>query len=454
MRGHLNNGGPVWENDDRRLLFLGHDVLMRDDAGAAPLDLFPDKMDMGGRTFSLDYRFDPGNPGDGVHITVPLELLNTLTPGELQWLVPGLLRDKLIALIRQLPKPVRRALTPVPAFADALLESMQQRGDESMLEVCAGKLQAMTGLQLGTEDLSEDTIPDHFRFLVRVVDQDDELLDSDRDLEAIQDRLGRKAQRRFMDQQGQEFNRDGETGWTFGTLSPGIKTADGVIAWPALVDQETAVGMRLFDTWDEAVVSHFEGVMRLLGLAIPDKLEYLEKHHGLRREALLAWSPIDSAGKLIQDLLRRSTVDSAGDVSTIRDLDSFESLCRRVRHEIGNACLERAALLNDILALYGKLSLKVYGDMETRRPEVFDDISSQLEDLLYPGFLVDLEPGRLEHYPRYLKAIEERLDQLEQNPARDGQRMARIEPWWRRYRDALEKGCVYDEVMDEFRWLG
>jgi ATP-dependent helicase HrpA len=256
-----------------------------------------------------------------------------------------------------------------------------------------------------------------------------------------------------MDRQGQDYNRDGETDWTFGTLSLDIRTADGAIAWPALVNQKTAVGMRLFDTWDEAVLSHIEGVMLLLRLAIPDKLDYLKKHHGLSRESLLAWSPIDSAGNLVEDLLQRSAVDCAGDVSTIRDLDSFESLCRRVRHEIGNACLERAALLNDFLALYGNLSLKVYGDMETRRPEVFVDLSSQMEDLLYSGFLVDLEPGRLEHYPRYLKAIEERLDQLEQNPARDGQRMARIEPWWRRYRDALEKGCVYDDAMDEFRWL-
>ena len=116
-------------------------------------------------------------------------------------------------------------------------------------------------------------------------------------------------------------------------------------------------------------------------------------------------------------------------------------------------CLERASVLNDVLALYARLSLKVYGDMQSRRAEVFEDLSSQMEDLVYPGFLVDLEPGRLEHYPRYLQAVEERLDQLEQNPARDGQRMARVEPWWRRYRDGLEKGCVYDEVMDEFRWL-
>jgi ATP-dependent helicase HrpA len=437
----------------RGLLFLGHDVLMRDNAGAVPGELFPDELDLSGRAFGLKYHFAPGNPDDGVHITVPLELLNTLAPGELQWLVPGLLRDKLVALIKALPKPVRRTLTPVPAFADALLESMRGREDESMLEVCATEMQRMTGLQVSVVELSELTIPDHFRFLVRVVDRDGELLDSGRDLAAIQERLGRKAQRRFMDQQGKAFNRDGETGWTFGTLNPSITTADGATAWPALVDQETAVGLRLFDTWDEAALAHIEGVMRLLSLKIPEKLDYLQKHHGLSRETLLAWSPLDSSAQLIKELLGRSLVDCAGNVSNTRDPGSFESLCGRVRNEIGNAVLERAALLNDILPLFGALSLRIYGDIEARRPEVYDDLSSQLEDLFYPGFLTDLEPGRLEHYPRYLKAIEERLAQLEHNPVRDGQRMALVEPWWRGYREALDRGCAYDEDLDTFRWL-
>lgn len=437
----------------RELLFLGHDVLTRENAGGAPQELFPDQLETGGRSHALEYHFAPGNPDDGVHLTVPLELLNTLEPGKLQWLVPGLLRDKLVALIRQLPKPLRRSLTPVPTFADALLESMQGREDEPMLEVCAEELRRMTGLRFAAEEFSELTLPDHFRFLVRVVDLDGELLDSGRDLAAIQERLGRKAQRRFMDKQGQAFNRDGETSWDFDVLSTSIKTADGASAWPALVDQETAVGLRLFDTWDEAVLSHVEGVMRLLTLQISDKLAYLRKHHGLSREALLAWSPLDTTAHLIDDLLRRSLVDCAGDVTATRDTLGFESLCKRVRNEIGNASLERAALLNEILPLYGTLALRIYGDMEKRRPDVFDDLSSQLEDLLYPGFLIDLEPGRLEHYPRYLKAIEERLAQLEQNPLRDGKRMALAEPWWRRYRQALDQGCAYDGAMDVFRWL-
>ena len=439
--------------DDRRLLYLGHDVLMQENAGTAPEELYPDELQSGGRSYQLEYHFDPGSPDDGVHLTIPIGLLNTLSPGKLQWLVPGLLRDKLVALIRQLPKPIRRSLTPVPEFADAVLSAIQGRVAEPMLEACADELQRMTGLPVCAEDLDENSIDDHFRFLVRVVGEEGELIDSGRELAVIQDRLGSKAQRSFMDQQGQAFNRDGETVWVFGSMSAGIRTEDGARAWPALVDQDNAVGLRLFDTWDEAVLSHIDGVLRLLRLAIADKLNYLKKHHGLSRDALLAWSPLGSADQLIGELLNRSLVDCAGDVSTIRDADSFDGLCKRVRNEIGNTCLERAVLLNSILGLYARISPAVYGKMEARRPEVFDDISAQLEDLLYAGFLFDLEPGRLEHYPRYLQAIEERLAQLEQNPVRDADRMAQVAPWWQRYRTALEAGCIYDEAMDAFRWL-
>ena len=437
----------------RELLFLGHQVLTRDDAGEAPQDMFPDQFEAGGRSFALEYHFDPGSRDDGVHISVPIELLNTLTAGSLQWLVPGLLRDKVIALIRQLPKPVRRSLTPVPEFADALLESLSHRVEEDMLTACTEELQRMTGLKIDENDLDETAISPHFRFLVKITDAKGELIDCGRDLLDLQQRHGDRAQRRFMDQQGGDFNRDGETSWVFGALELEVNTADGATAWPALVDQQTGVGTRLFDTWDEAAMSHIDGVLRLLRLTLPDKMDYLRRHHGLSREALLAWSPVASAGELVEDLLQRSLQFCAGEVSNIRDAESFGQLCHRVRNELGQAWRHRCDLLNGLLPLYGSVASKVDGRLEEKRPEVFGDLSSQLEDLVYPGFLAEIEPGRLKHYSRYLRAIEERLLQLDGNPARDRQRMERIGPWWQRYLGALDRGCTYDEALDSFRWL-
>ena len=445
----LSSLGP----EGRELLFLGHQVLTRDDAGEAPQELFPDQFEAGGRSFALEYHFDPGSPDDGVHLSVPLELLNTLKPGILQWLVPGLVRDKLIALIRQLPKPVRRSLTPVPEFADALLESMSNRSGEGMLKACAVELGRMTGLSIDESDLDENAISPHFRFLLKVTDAEGELVDCGRDLLELQQRHGDRAQRRFMDQQGRDFNQDGETGWVFGRLDLEVKTADGATAWPALVDQQTGVGTRLFDTWDEAALSHFDGVLRLLRLAIPDKLDYLRKHHGLSRDALLAWSPVASAGELVEDLLQRSLLACAGELSGVRDAESFERLCHRVRNELGQVWRERCDLLNELLPLYGTVASRVSGNLEKERPEVFGDLSTQLQDLVYPGFMAEIEPGRMKHYSRYLRAIEERLSQLGVDPVKDRQRMEKVSSWWQLYLDALDRGCPYDEALDSFRWL-
>jgi len=437
----------------RELLFLGHEMLTRPNAGVAPQDLFPDVFESGERRFPLEYHFDPGSLDDGVHMTIPIELLNTLSAGSLQWLVPGFLKEKLIALFRQLPKPLRRSLTPIPEFADAVQESISVHSDKPMLAACADELKRMTGLDIEEKDLDESSISPHFRFLVKVVDEAGGLIDSGRDLLELQERLGQKAQRQFMDQQGQDYNRDGEKDWAFGELKEDVRTEDGARAWPALVDQETSVGLRLFDTWEEAVLSHIDGVLRLLRLSMPDRLNYVAKHHGLSRESLLAWSAQGSSGELIGDLVQRGLVDCAGDVSAVRGAADFERLSQRVRNEIGRACLHSSALLNESLPLMGLASLKIHGDLEQRRPEVFADISSQLDDLVYPGFLGALEPGRLNHYPRYLRAIQERLKQFEENPVRDAQRMALIDPWWQRYLDALERGCAYDENLDQYRWL-
>ncbi|MEE8496386.1 MAG: ATP-dependent RNA helicase HrpA, partial [Xanthomonadales bacterium] len=437
----------------RELLYLGHDVLMREDAGLAPQDLFPDKLDVGGQLFPLEYHFEPGHEKDGVTVTVPLEWLNTLEPGRLQWLVPGLLRDKLIALIRQLPKPQRRSLTPVPAYADALLEALQGSQQQPLLEECAHGLKKMTGMEILPQDLDEEAIADHFRFRICVTDHDDGVIAQGRDLQSLQDELGKKAQRQFMDRQGQGFNRDGATSWVFGRLESRVTTTDGAQAWPALVDQETAVGLRLFDTPREATLSHIDGVRRLLSLNLADKLNYLHKHHGLTRDALLVWSSQGSSTGLVQELVWKSLGETAGDVSVVRDEAAFAALRHRARKEIGRSCLQLAGLLNELLPLCGRVHRRLSGDIGSRWKDVSAEIGSQMEDLVYPGFLADLEPGRLSHYPRYLRGIMERLDQLEQNPQRDRQRMILVEPWWQAYLGALEGGAPYDQALDSFRWL-
>jgi ATP-dependent helicase HrpA len=446
------------DDSERRRLYLGHDVLMREGAGQAPQELFPDQLVLGGRRFPLSYRFEPGHPEDGVALTVPLELLNTVDAGRLQWLVPGLLGEKLEALIRQLPKPLRRALTPAPAFASALQESLQGRDDEALLPACARELQRLAGLEIPQSALDESAIPPHLRFLLRVSDRDGGILASGRDLGTLQAQFGERAQRRFMDRQGADFNRDGLTDWDFGELPAQVTTAAGVTAWPALIDQGAAAGLRLFDTAAEAAQAHEAGLLRLLALQLRDKMIYLRRNHGLARNALLAWSAVAGVEELLDDLLRHCLLcaarEATGDaLHGVRDRTAFSALLDGLRRDIVAVFQLRAAELGEALALYGRIAPRLHGKFAAAHSAACADLEATLADLVYPGVLAELEPGRLQHYPRYLQAAAERLDQLQLDPRRDARRQAEIEPWWRHYVEGLDAGCVYDEAMDAYRWL-
>jgi len=437
---------------EREALVLGMDVLMHEGAGEAPEELFPDHLEVSGKQFSLDYIFEPGHPADGVTLTVPLEFLNTLESGQLAWLVPGLRRDKVIALIKQLPKPLRRALTPAPQFADAAIEAMAESTPVPFAEALAKQFSRIIGEKMDPGLLSDEGIEEHLRMRVCVVDDSGAELASGRDLSGLQEKLGDSARRRFMDRQGADHNLDNAREWTFEDLQESVLTEAGVTAWPALVDQGDAVGVRLFDTYEEAWAAHQDGVVRLLMLELPDKIKYLQKHHGISRKALLAWSAIGSAEGLVSDLVHSTLRHVAGDVSKIRSQSAFQNLAGTMRLEMGRVCTSRAKVLSETLESIVEARKQV-SELSDRLPEAFADMDGQLNDLVYEGFLEDLEPGRLEHYPRYLTALLHRTEKLQVDPQQDLAKMARVAPWFERYQDLIHSGREYDHDLDAFRWL-
>ncbi len=437
----------------REQLYLGHDVLLREDAAVVSEEQFPDQLHWAGHNFKLEYHFEPGHEADGVTLVVPLDRLNTLQADRLQWLVPGLLRDKLVALIRALPKPLRRALTPVPQFADALHQVLAGRESEPLLAACAKELNRMTGLDLQPGSFDETALEPHLRFRIQVMSEDGKEIATSRDLVALQQEFGKTAQREFMDRQGQGVNRDGSTTWDFGPLQLEAKTASGVAAWPALVDQQIAVGLRLFDTFDDAWLSHQDGVLRLLRLHLADKLAWLHKHPGLDRECQIAWSALAPVETLVTDLVDSSLSLAAGDVWAIRDAVAFEELSGRVRSHIGGESRKQADVLNTVIPQLVTLRAEIAKGRRRAPVETLEDIQTQIADLVYPGFLAELEPGNLQHFPRYVAAIEERLQQAADNPQRDLQRLREIQPFQNHYQQRLESGADYDAALDAYRWL-
>ena len=442
----------------RQQLYISHDVLTQEQAGDAPGELYPDSIEVGVQSLPLSYQFKPGDAADGVTLFVPLERLNTLVEGQLQWLVPGLLRDKLIALIKNLPKPQRRALTPVPQFADAALERMHGAYPSPLLSTLASALEAMTGMEIEAGAFDENLLPDHLRFRVEVIDEKGQCIAVSRNLSELQQQFGQQAQHHFMERLGTDHQRDNEQDWVFGKLPASMLTKDGsgqsTEAWPAVVDQDDSVGLRLFDTAEEAALEHHHGVLRLLALKLDSKLRDLRKHHGLKAAGLLAWSAAGSAETLINGLVESSLALVAGNrPAGIRDEAAFMDLLDRVRAEIGLMFRQQSGYLDKTLLIWSEVSNVLDDDYFNRRPEAFNDMRSQLDDMLYEGFLHELPPGRLEHYPRYLDAMRIRLASIEKDPNRDAARMQEIDPFWHQYLQLLEEGRDYDAAMDEYRWL-
>lgn len=442
----------------RQQLYFGHDVLMQEQAGDAPGDLYPDSIKIGVQNLPLSYQFKPGDAADGVTLIVPLERLNTLAEGQLQWLVPGLLRDKIIALIKHLPKPQRRVLTPVPQFADAALERLRDEYPAPLLPALAVALKAMTGIEIEAGAFDESLLPDYLSFRILVIDENEQSIAVSRDLPDLQQRFGQQARFHFMDRLGSEFQRDNETDWVFDDLPPSMLTQDGsgqnTKAWPAVVDQGDSVGLRMFDTSEEALLEHHHGVLRLLSLRLGGKLRDLRKHHGLSASGLMAWSATGSSEILIDGLVDNTLALVAGNrPAAIRDEAAFLALLENIRTELGLVFRKQSGHLDKALKIWSEVSNILDDAYYNHRPDVFNDMRGQLDDMVYEGFVQELSPARLEHYPRYLQAMSIRLASVEKDPHRDVIRMQEIEPFWQQYLQLLEQGRDYDEAVDEYRWL-
>ncbi len=439
------------DGEGRARLLYDHATLLREDAPLAGYEAFPEYLALGPEKFRLHYHFDPSSERDGVTLDCPLHLLNQLSPERLEWLVPGLLEEKVTALIASLPKSKRRSLVPAAEYARAALESLGAP-DGSLLERLAGELSRMSGMQIELGDFNFDKLTPHLAFLVRVCGDGGKVLGQGRDVRGLIERFSDRARREFMDRQAGQWQRDGLGPDQFPELPEIITTRGGHRAWPALVEQGDRAGVRLFDTANEAQFAHHDGVAALLRSALKDKWKYLARHHGLSREGQLAWTRIEDVSGLAEALRNLVLRSFLGEVWQMRGARAFDKLVIRTRQELITRYQPAADLLDECLTRWHGLSMRL-DSLAAATPGAVEDMRSQIDDLMYAGFLDDVTLDRLEHYPRYLRAMDQRIDALEIDPRRDDERMRSVAPWWQRYLDYLAGGHWYTPELDGYRWL-
>jgi len=421
---------------------------------------FPKFLPLGGKRLRLHYRFEPGTPDDGVTLALPLHLLNALDAARLQWLVPGLLQDKVAALIRALPKALRRNFVPAPDFARAFCEAWPQPSADGLCGELARFLARATGAAVAGSDFDEAMVEDHLRMNLRVLDEDGRVLAESRDLQALRDRFGARAEAAFAERAGRELAAEGLTGFPEEPIPASVPGAAGLAAWPALVDQGGSVALRVFAEADKARAEHPRGVRRLLRLGLADRVREARRQLpvGPKMDLLYAAVQEFSVGGASGEGLRADIVEAAlkavteESVAEVRDPGAFRDRLQAAGRALFPAAVQRLELAERILATYGEVRPRLEPSLMGLGRASFDDLRTQLDGLVHPGFLGSTPPDRLAQLPRYLQGIGLRAQRIERDPARDQARMLELKPFIDAVADAQRRGVLAEPGWQQLRW--
>jgi ATP-dependent helicase HrpA len=464
-----------------QLLKLTRDELMRHEAAGITTDAFPRTVKMGGVDCEATYLHEPGDPRDGLTVTVPLFVLNQVSEDRAEWLVPGMLKDKIQALLKSLPQRPRSRFVPLPESAARIAAQLSQPEEfagGSLVDALLKIARAETSLDVKRADFKLDMLAAHLFMNFRVVDEHGRQLGMGRNVGALKAELGAKARGAFQAlagmkvaakeeakpheeraaapraQRGQAADRQ-YTAWSFGELPELMEIRKGdtsLVGFPALVDQKEAVTIEVFDEPELAAAKHRAGLRRLFALQLKDALKYLEKNIPDLQRMAVAYMPLGT-----QEELRDQIVEVALDRAFLLDPLPTDDAQFRQRLDEGRARLtlianEVARLASSILVEYQTALRKV---KDTKgHADATADVTQQLQRLMPKRFMALAPWAQLQHFPRYLRATVMRLDKVRADPARDSTRMAEIKPeeqrYWRLVAD--RKGAV-DARMTEFRWL-
>jgi ATP-dependent helicase HrpA len=447
------------EKTNPKLLFLTRDDLMRHGADAITAVQFPEKIMLDGVEVVLKYRFEPGHILDGVTATIPLALLNQLNLVQTEWLVPGMLREKLTYLIKALPKAFRRVCVPVPEFVTGFLEHVGNQFSTPLLETLAAYIQHKTTLKISKEDWSLSEIPAHHLINFSVVDDAGRELAMGRDWNLLKKQLGSAAQLTFRNT-SPDIEKTGLKQWDFGDLPQTLSfERDGlkVTGYPALEDADDSISVKLFDTEREAELSHRKGVCRLMRFELKEQMKQLEKSLPNFNQYALVLRNIISSDDLREDMIR-AIADRAfiGEDDLPRTNADFMKLKQRARTRLP-AVTEAIARQAQAIATEYQLLTQKQSQMAATVNRLKRDLEQQVSLLVYKGCFSQTPWEQLQHIPRYLKALRLRIEKQPANPDRDGKNAASVGLMWQKWQDkinALNSAHLdIPQGLQDFRWL-
>ena len=465
------------EKKEPKLLHLTREQLMRHEAAGITTDRFPASLTVLGQKLKLGYLHAPGAADDGVSLTVPLAMLNQIPAARCEWLVPGLLEAKVLALLKTVPQKHRHRLQPLAESAAAFMEAFQAgeyAHDEPLLRALQGFVEERVSLKLPLESFRPENLPPHCLMNYRVIDEYGRMLGQSRSLSELRARFGQEVAERFrrakidtpseQPKEEKKHPKDGAvekglhglTAWSFGELPELLEVRVAgceAIGFPALHDDGDSVSLRPFDTPEEAARVHRRGLARLFALTLKDQVRAIERLPGLR-ELALAFMPFGTEAELKAQLVEATLNRVCLTEPLPQDAAAFAARCAEAKPRMSLVAQEFMRLVQQVLA--DRLVLEKRLAALKTFPEVTADVRAQMDALLTKNFVVAYPWERLAHFPRYLKGAVLRLDKLRGNPSRDAQQMnewrALAQPF-ERERVARLRAGVHEAEIEEFRWL-
>ncbi len=445
------------EKKDPHFLFLTKEALMRHDATGVSVEQFPNTLEVDGARLALHYRFEPGHVEDGVSINVPAVMIHQVDRDRLDWLVPGLLRDKVIELFRSLPKNLRRNFVPVPQYADAVLNRLQW-GKGVLRDQIAAELRQMSGVTLPPDAWNDAALPAHLRMNVRITDESGHCIAEGRDLREVWAKV--ESQGQIESSSANAFERDGIAQWDFDELPEVIELVQQgvrVKRYPALVDCDKSVALRLAETPERALTSSRAGVRRLLLLHTAQTVKYLRKNLPGLQNSCVRLATIVSCESLREQIIAKA-YDHAFQLS--HDVPRTRGEFDRLLSAHGGEIIEQANTLSQTITEIAENYHALRVELErARRPfmaPVVGDVQQQIHFLLPDDFVLATPSEWIDQIPRYLKAARLRIEKLATGLARDEQVSKEIAPLWKNFAGVsqrLRDENGVDPKLIEYRWL-
>jgi ATP-dependent helicase HrpA len=440
-----------------RLLFLKKDDLMRHEAAAITAEQFPPQMEMNKVSFALGYHFSPGKSDDGVTLTVPQALLNQVSAARCEYLIPGLLAEKVTQLVKSLPQKLRRYCVPVPEFAAAFCATVSP-SETPLLNALAAYFRAQKQLDVPLEAFRLEQLPLHLLMNFRVLDEHGRQLGASRNLAQLRSEWALKQSLPTVKnntQLNQEVSVIRYTAWDFGDFVATrevSRAGQTVTLFNALVDGGDAVTLHAFDTRDEALAVHRLGLRRLFMLALKEQVKFLEKNLPGLQAMAMQFLPFGSTQDLQRQILAVTFDRCSLNEPLPENAAAFATRCKEAKARLNLVAQEMARLVGAVLLEYHALQ-KTLPAFKAHAP-VQQDVRQQCEWLLGKEWVGRTAFERLQHVPRYLKAMSVRLEKLRSNPARDAQNLAQLQPLQQQWQRKLAaQAGELNAALADFGWL-